>query len=108
MPDTSLDAAADAASAAGTGLPVPSLLTVEERATLTSGADFWRTAAIERVGVPGIMFTDGPHGLRKQVVATDHLGIGESVPATCFPPAVGLGSSWDPVLIRVVGEALGC
>jgi beta-glucosidase len=53
------------------------------------------------------MFTDGPHGLRKQVVATDHLGIGESVPATCFPPAVGLGSSWDPVLVRVVGEALG-
>ena len=65
------------------------------------------TEAIERVGVPAIMLTDGPHGLRKQVAATDHLGIAESVPATCFPPAVGLGSSWDPVLVRRVGEALG-
>ena len=80
---------------------------LEERASLTSGADFWMTEAIERVGVPAIMLTDGPHGLRKQVAATDHLGIAESVPATCFPPAVGLGSSWDPVLVRRVGEALG-
>ena len=105
MPDTSLDAVAAAASA--TALPAPHQLTIEERASLTSGADFWMTEAIERVGVPAIMLTDGPHGLRKQVAATDHLGIADSVPATCFPPAVGLGSSWDPVLVRRVGEALG-
>ena len=101
MPDTSLDAAS------ATALRAPHLLTLEERASLTSGADFWMTEVIERVGVPAIMLTDGPHGLRKQVAATDHLGIADSVPATCFPPAVGLGSSWDPVLVRRVGEALG-
>jgi beta-glucosidase len=107
MPDFPLHAVPENASAAVAVMPVESLLTLEERASLTSGADFWTTEAIERVGVPGIMFTDGPHGLRKQIAATDHLGIGESVPATCFPPAVGLGSSWDPVLVRRVGEALG-
>jgi beta-glucosidase len=105
MPETSLDAVPTATSAIA--LPAPHLLTVEERASLTSGADFWMTEAIERVGLPAIMLTDGPHGLRKQVAATDHLGIADSVPATCFPPAVGLGSSWDPVLVRRVGEALG-
>jgi beta-glucosidase len=106
MPDTSLDAAPEAGSTAAE-LPIPPRLTPEERASLTSGADFWMTKAIERAGVPAIMLTDGPHGVRKQVAATDHLGIAESVPATCFPPAVGLGSSWDPVLVRRVGEALG-
>ena len=107
MADTSLDTAPHDASGHAAALPAPLVLTLEERASLTSGADFWMTEAIERVGVPAIMLTDGPHGLRKQVAATDHLGIAESVPATCFPPAVGLGSSWDPVLVRRVGEALG-
>src|SRR5690242_12206523 len=106
MPDTSIHAAADADSA-GPVLFARPLLTLEERASLTSGADFWMTQAIDRVGVPGIMLTDGPHGLRKQVAETDHLGLAESVPATCFPPAVGLGSSWDADLLRRVGEALG-
>ena len=53
------------------------------------------------------MLTDGPHGLRKQRAQGDHLGIAESAPATCFPPAVGLGSSWDVELVERVGEALG-
>jgi beta-glucosidase len=82
-------------------------LTLEEKASLTSGASFWYTKPIERVGVPAIMVTDGPHGLRKQREGGDHLGIGDSVPATCFPPAVGLGSSWDIDLIHRVGAALG-
>jgi beta-glucosidase len=82
-------------------------LTLEEKASLTSGASFWYTKPVERVGVPAIMVTDGPHGLRKQREGGDHLGIGDSVPATCFPPAVGLGSSWDVELIHRVGEALG-
>lgn len=82
-------------------------LTLEEKASLTSGASFWYTKPIERVGVPAIMVTDGPHGLRKQREGGDHLGLGDSVPATCFPPAVGLGSSWDVDLVRRVGEALG-
>src|SRR6478735_8952758 len=107
MADTSLDTAPHDAPGHAAALPAPHQLTIEERASLTSGADFWTTEAIERLGVPAIMLTDGPHGLRKQVAATDHLGIADSVPATCFPPAVGLGSSWDPVLVRRVGEALG-
>ena len=82
-------------------------LTLEEKASLTSGASFWFTKPIDRVGLPAIMVTDGPHGLRKQREGGDHLGMGDSVPATCFPPAVGLGSSWDVELIERVGQALG-
>lgn len=82
-------------------------LTLEEKASLTSGASFWYTKPIDRVGLPAIMVTDGPHGLRKQREGGDHLGMGDSVPATCFPPAVGLGSSWDVDLIDRVGQALG-
>ncbi|WP_424937272.1 MULTISPECIES: glycoside hydrolase family 3 C-terminal domain-containing protein [Bacteria] len=82
-------------------------LTVEEKASLTSGADFWTTTAIPRAGVPAIMLTDGPHGLRKQAGASDHLGLASSVPATCFPPATALGSAFDPVLAERVGVALG-
>ncbi|BDZ64877.1 glycoside hydrolase family 3 C-terminal domain-containing protein [Agromyces mangrovi Wang et al. 2018] len=82
-------------------------LTLEEKASLTSGASFWTTKAIDRVGIPSIMLTDGPHGVRKQRAGADHLGIGDSVPATCFPPAVALGSSFDPALLERVGAALG-
>lgn len=88
-------------------IPDVSELTLEEKASLTSGASFWYTTPVERAGVPAIMVTDGPHGLRKQREGGDHLGIGDSVPATCFPPAVGLGSSWDVDLVHRVGEALG-
>lgn len=82
-------------------------LTLEEKASLTSGADFWTTKPVDRVGVPSILLTDGPHGVRKQREGSDHLGIGDSVPATCFPPAVALGSSFDPGLLERVGIALG-
>ncbi|MCI1675603.1 MAG: glycoside hydrolase family 3 C-terminal domain-containing protein [Ancrocorticia sp.] len=81
-------------------------LTLEEKAALTSGADFWTTKSIERVGLPSIMVSDGPHGLRKQAGASDHLGLSGSVPATCFPPAVALASSWDPELVARVGAAI--
>ena len=85
-------------------------LTLTEKASLLSGLNFWHTQPISRNGeiiVPAIMLTDGPHGLRKQATAADHLGINESVPATCFPPAVTLASTWDPDLLRRVGVALG-
>lgn len=55
-------------------IPGPAELTLEEKASLTSGADFWTTKAVERAGVPAMMLTDGPHGLRKQAGASDHLG----------------------------------
>ncbi len=80
---------------------------MEEKASLLDGSDFWRTQPIERLGIPAIMVSDGPHGLRKQAEGGDHLGLTASVPATCFPPAVGLASSWDVSLLARVGEALG-
>ncbi|WP_425003221.1 glycoside hydrolase family 3 C-terminal domain-containing protein [Mycolicibacterium sp. S3B2] len=82
-------------------------LSLAEKAALTSGTRFWYTQSVERLQLPAIMLTDGPHGLRKQRAGGDHLGIGDSVPATCFPPAAALGSSWDAGLVERVGAALG-
>ena len=69
-------------------------LTLEEKAGLTSGRDFWHTKAVERLGIPSEMMTDGPHGLRKQESDSDALGLGRSVPATCFPTAWRRASAW--------------
>lgn len=80
-------------------------LTVEQKAALCLGADIWHTAAVP--GVASIMLADGPHGLRAQPGAGDHAGIGGSLPATCFPTAAALASSWDPELAREIGVALG-
>jgi len=82
-------------------------MTLEEKASLLSGANFWNTKSIERLNIPSIMLTDGPHGLRKQAGAADHLGLGESIKATCFPTAAALASSWDEKLLTQVGQALG-
>lgn len=82
-------------------------LTLEEKAGLCSGLDFWHTKPVERLGIPSIMVADGPHGLRKQKDAVDHVGINESVPATCFPSGATLACSWDRKLIESVGAALG-
>ena len=82
-------------------------LTLDEKASLTSGADFWTTKSVDRLGIPSLMLTDGPHGLRKQGGDTDHLGLAGSIPATCFPPAVGLSATFDPELAERVGVALG-
>lgn len=86
---------------------IVSEMTLEEKAALCSGLDFWNTKGIERLGIPSIMVTDGPHGLRKQAGEADHLGINESVPATCFPAAAGLASTWNRELIHTVGVVLG-
>jgi beta-glucosidase len=83
-------------------------LTLEEKASLTTGANFWSTQAATPIGLPAIRVADGPHGLRVQDDENpDHLGLGRSLPSTCFPPAVTLASSWDLQLIREVGAALG-
>ncbi|MGY1840585.1 MULTISPECIES: glycoside hydrolase family 3 C-terminal domain-containing protein [unclassified Modestobacter] len=97
-------------AAPSTRLDVPALLaqlTLEEKASLCSGSDFWHTQPVERLGIPAVMVTDGPHGLRKQAGSADHVGLNASVPATCFPTAAALGSSWDPQLLQRVGAALG-
>ncbi|HEY5857862.1 MAG TPA: glycoside hydrolase family 3 C-terminal domain-containing protein [Aldersonia sp.] len=80
-------------------------LSLEQKASLTSGGDFWHTQAV--ADIPAVMLTDGPHGLRKQATSADALGLGNSVPATCFPPAVALASSWDENLVDRVGAAVG-
>lgn len=82
-------------------------MTLEEKASLCSGLDFWHTKAIDRLHIPSIMMTDGPHGLRKQDEKADNLGINNSVPATCFPSAAGMACSWDRELIRNMGVAIG-
>ncbi|EUJ34664.1 protein BglB [Brochothrix thermosphacta DSM 20171 = FSL F6-1036] len=83
-------------------------LTLEEKASLCSGLDFWHLKGIERLNVPSIMMTDGPHGMRKQRPdANDHLGVFDSVPAICFPSAAGMASSWNREMLFEVGEALG-
>ena len=81
-------------------------MTLEEKAALCSGADFWHTKAVERLGVPRMMVADGPHGLRKQDQSADHLGINDSIRAVCFPTAAGLACSFDRDLLFRVGEAL--
>jgi beta-glucosidase len=82
-------------------------LTRDEKVALLDGADLWRTKAIERVGIPAARMSDGPHGLRVQFEEGDHLGVEGSDPATCFPPAVAIASSWNERLARRVGAALG-
>lgn len=82
-------------------------MTLEEKAGMCSGRDFWHLKGLERLNIPSIMLADGPHGLRKQVEAADHLGIQESVCAVCFPSAAGLAGSFDRALLRKTGETLG-
>lgn len=82
-------------------------LTLEEKAGLCSGLDFWHTKAVERLGIPAAMVSDGPHGLRKQDMHPDHLGMGESVEAICFPTASAMACSFDRDLLYSVGDALG-
>ena len=80
----------------------------DELALLTTGSGYWHTHDAGALGVPALRLSDGPHGLRVQDDDhPDHLGLGRSLPATCFPPAVTLASSWDPDLVQRVGAALG-
>lgn len=82
-------------------------MTLEEKAGLCSGADFWRTKAVEHLDVPQMMVSDGPHGLRKQEETGDHLGLDESVKAVCFPAGCATAASFDRKLLRLLGETLG-
>lgn len=81
-------------------------LTLEEKASLCSGHDFWTTKAIDRVNLPSVAVSDGPHGLRKEDDEDENVGMKTSFPATAFPPAVNLASSWDEEIVHSVGDAL--
>ncbi len=80
---------------------------IEKKIALTGGLNFWQANAVEEAGLPSVMLTDGPHGVRKQRGGSDHVGINDSEPATCFPPAVGLSSTWSREVVGEVGRALG-
>ncbi len=82
-------------------------MTLEEKAGLCSGLDFWHTKPVERLGVPSVMVSDGPHGLRKQDEQADHLGLNESIPAVCMPAACATAASFDRDLIQWMGQSIG-
>lgn len=82
-------------------------MTLEEKASLLSGKDFWQTVDIERLGIPSMTLSDGPHGIRRQAGESDHLGLNASVPATCFPTAATVANSWNPGLGEELGSYLG-
>lgn len=82
-------------------------MTLEEKACLCSGGDFWHTKAVERLGIPAVMVSDGPHGLRKQDQEADHLGVNESIKAVCFPTGCGVATSFNRELIGKMGQTLG-
>ncbi len=82
-------------------------MTLEEKASMCSGADFWHTEPVERLGIPASMVSDGPHGLRKQDDKADHLGVNESIKAVCFPAGCGTAASFNRELLTEMGEVLG-
>ena len=82
-------------------------MTLEEKAQMCSGRDFWKTQDVERLGIPSVMMCDGPNGLRKQLGEGDHLGINESIETVCYPTASAMASSFDRALLRELGEELG-
>ena len=84
-----------------------SKMTLEDKISLCTGADFWHSKAMEQYGIPAFTMSDGPHGLRCQSGEADMIGINESLPATCFPTAVTAGAAWDPALYAAEGAAIG-
>ena len=82
-------------------------MTLEEKCYLFSGKDFWQTRSVERLGVPNMTLSDGPHGIRKQAGAGDQLGLNPSLPATCYPTAAAVANSWDVELGEEIGAHLG-
>lgn len=84
-----------------------SQMTLKEKAEMLTGKDFWSTKDFPSLGIRSLFLSDGPHGLRKQAAASDHLGLNASIPATCFPTASAMACSWDEELGERIGEALG-
>ncbi len=84
-----------------------SKLSLLEKAALLGGKNEWESRDIPRLNIQSITFADGPHGLRRQEGAGDHLGLNASLPATCFPTAATVANSWDEKLGEEIGQALG-
>ena len=81
-------------------------MSLEEKALMMSGKNTWETVDFEKYGIPSMAMSDGPHGLRRQAGAGDHLGLNASLPATCFPTAASVANSWDEKLGEEIGTAL--
>ena len=86
---------------------IVSQMTLEEKAGMCSGLDFWHLKHVERLGIPEVMVSDGPHGLRKQDDKGDHLGMNDSIKAVCFPPAALSACSFDCKLMEEMGKTIG-
>ena len=86
---------------------IVSQMTLEEKAGMCSGLDFWHLKHVERLGIPEVMVSDGPHGLRKQDDKGDHLGMNDSIKAVCFPPAALSACSFDRKLVEEMGKTIG-
>ncbi len=84
-----------------------SQMTLEEKAAFCAGKDFWRLVSCPRLGIPEVMVSDGPHGLRAQKKAQDNLGINDSIEAVCFPAGCATGSGFDRGLVKEIGSAIG-
>jgi beta-glucosidase len=82
-------------------------MSLKDKAELLTGKDFWQTKDLPELGIPSIFCSDGPHGIRKQAAAADHLGLNASIPATCFPTAATMANSWNEELGEKMGQALG-
>lgn len=89
-----------------TAAEIVASLDLPTKVELLSGRGFWTLEPLPEHGLGGIVVTDGPHGLRCQITSADHLGLAAALPSTCFPPAVTLGSSWDPTVVQEVGSAI--
>ncbi|MBM7453006.1 beta-glucosidase [Acholeplasma morum] len=84
-----------------------SQLSLEQKAKLLAGKDFWQTVNIDELGIPSIFLADGPNGLRKQKAAADHLGLNESIKSTCFPTSATIANSWNPLIVETFSSMLG-
>ena len=82
-------------------------MTLEDKISLCTGADFWHSKKMEQYGIPAFTMSDGPHGLRCQSDDADMIGVNQSSPATCFPTAVTAGATWNPELYAAEGRAIG-
>ena len=82
-------------------------LSIEQKVALLQGWTTWTSLELKDKGIPPMFMSDGPVGLRKQAGAADHLGLNESVPATCFPTAATMANTWDLELGEALGTALG-
>ena len=94
-------------TAAQQAVAIVARMTLDEKAEFLSGADVWRLPANDRLGLPSVVLTDGPHGVRKQASEADHPGLTGNLPATCFPTGSALASTWDVELLREIGQVLG-